>query len=132
MTIRRFHDRLPINLTWHDFRFRNDEKCPSVTMKVTKSCSIGRYKSNNSLLSTNDSWSVSFNEQPQPGCNNVEHTPKRCGVHTPKDVFEKEGSRKGMACCYDQKHNLLFIGGGFDVKKKTFCNKAKGSDVAII
>ena len=41
-------------------------------------------------------------------------------------ISGQNDSRHGLACCYDQKHNLLFIGGGFDTKKGEISRSAEG------
>ena len=46
-------------------------------------------------------------------------------------ILENEYSRHGMACDYDQKHKLLFIGGGFNPTKKEFCSKSEGGNIIV-
>ena len=41
-------------------------------------------------------------------------------------ILENRYNRHGMACDYNQKHKLLFIGGGFDLITTEFCRKSEG------
>ena len=137
------------------FRYRKEERCLPLVLKITSQNEFSKSKSK-------PICPVNIKQRKRGSTNNpAAHQRKRCKTNitdnqaikadhpsnrspTRKDLvlyqktfdippsFENQDLFSGIACAYDQRTKLLFIGGGYDTTKKEFSRIAQGNGTLSI
>ena len=136
------------------FRYRKEERCLPLVLKITSQNEFSKSKSK-------PICPVNIKQRKRGSTNNpAAHQRKRCKTNitdnqaikadhpsnrspTRKDLvlyqktfdippsFENQDLFSGIACAYDQRTKLLFIGGGYDTTKKEFSRIAQGKGTLL-
>ena len=130
-------------------RYRKEERCLPLVLKVTSQNEFRKSKSK-------PICSVNIKQRKRSSTDNpAAYKRKKCAINitdnqaissnhplkqspTRKDLvlyqrnfdiplsFENQDVFSGLACAYEQRNKLLFIGGGYDITKKEFSRIAQG------